>query len=63
MRVVLLVVSDLMLIRSIFINSFLERTEDLIVANFKDESATRKLAAMSDIYTYEIELELAKFKN
>jgi 5-(carboxyamino)imidazole ribonucleotide synthase len=31
-------------------------SDDIIVADFKDESAIRKLAAMSDILTYEIEL-------
>jgi 5-(carboxyamino)imidazole ribonucleotide synthase len=31
-------------------------SDDVIVADFKDESAIRKLAAMSDILTYEIEL-------
>ena len=31
-------------------------SDDIIVADFKDESAIRKLAAMSDIVTYEIEL-------
>jgi 5-(carboxyamino)imidazole ribonucleotide synthase len=31
-------------------------SDDVIVADFKDESAIRKLASMSDILTYEIEL-------
>src|SRR5919198_5618340 len=31
-------------------------SDELIVADFKDQSAIRKMASMSDILTYEIEL-------